>query len=295
MRVLVLGATGMLGQASMTEAMKRGICATGVARSGADVSIDIADSRQLKKVIEQLRPEVIINTIALTNIETCEKEPCLAYLINARSVNVMAEYARENGAYLIQISTDHYYTNDCDSRHAETSPVRLINEYTRTKFAGENFALTCPGALVVRTNIVGFRHKHKKDQPTFAEWVIQTLKNGLPITLFDDFFTSSIHVAQLSTALFDILDKHPCGILNLASRDVFNKKVFIEAIASCLGYSLSYARTGSVLESADVPRAESLGLDVTKAEKILGYRLPTMLEVVDSLISEYKETFFDEV
>ena len=291
MRVLVLGATGMLGQALMIEARRRGINAIGVARSGADISLDIADAIHLKKTLEQLRPEVIINTIAITNILACEKKPCLAYFVNARSVSMLAEYARENGAYLIQISTDHYYTNDRDSRHAETSPVRLINEYTRTKFAGENFALTCPRALVVRTNIVGFRHKHKKDQPTFAEWVIQTLKNGLPIILFDDFFTSSIHVAQLSTALFDILDKHPYGVLNLASRDVFNKKVFIEAIASCLGYSLSYARTGSVLESADVPRAESLGLDVTKAENILGYRLPTMMEVVDSLISEYKETF----
>jgi dTDP-4-dehydrorhamnose reductase len=287
MRVLILGATGMLGQALMREASKRAFQAKGAARRGTDFSIDITDDQALIDVIKNIRPEIIINSAAIVNHANCEKDPGLAYSVNARPVSVLAESAIKTGAYLVQISTDHYYTGDSDFRHSESSPVRLINEYARTKFAGEIFALTCPGALVVRTNIVGFRYK--KEQPSFAEWVIQTLKEGSPMKMFDDFFTSSIHVAQLSIALFDALKKRPCGILNLASRDVSSKKTFIEAVASRMGWSLANASVGSVKELPGAPRAESLGLDVAKAEKLLGYQLPTLNEVIESLMNEYEE------
>lgn len=289
MRVLILGATGMLGQAIVREASNRKIDVIGAARSGTDISLEITDDRSLKYVIEHVRPTIIINAVALVSLLNCEQNPCFAYLVNARPVGLLAEISHKIGAYLIQISTDHYFTNDRDFKHPETSSVRLLNEYARTKYAGEKFALTCPGALVIRTNIVGFRRKNKKEQPTFVEWVIQTLEKGLPITLFNDFYTSSIHVKQFSSVLFDLFDKRPEGVLNVASRDVSNKKTFIEAIASRLGYSLSNTTLGSVLKLTDVPRAESLGLDVTRAEQILGYNLPAMNEVVDSLICEYKE------
>jgi|SRR3990172_418314 len=287
MKTLIFGATGMLGQALIREANQRNINTKGVARNDADINIDIADDKLLINTIRQERPEVIINAAAMTNLAACENNPSLAYRINARPLSIIAEISREINAYLIQISTDHYFTNDRDKRHAETSSVHLVNEYARTKYAGEAFALACPGSLAVRTNIVGFRNK--KGQPTFVEWIIQTLKKQSPITLFDDFYASSIHVTQFSKALFDIVNKRPDGILNLACVEVCNKKQFIEEIAYRLGYSLSHARVGSVLELTDARRAESLGLEVSRAEKILGYRLPTTKQVIDSLLLEYKE------
>ena len=287
MKILIFGATGMLGQSLMREANQRNINAKGVARSDTDFCLNIADDEALKKIIKRERPEIIINAAAITNLKLCENDPSLAYRINARPLSIIAEISREINAYLIQISTDHYFINDSDKKHGETSPVHLVNEYARTKYAGEVFALAYPGALAVRTNIIGFRNK--KGQPTLVEWIIKALEKKMPITLFDDFYSSSIHVRQFSKALFDIINKRPVGILNLASVEVCNKKKFIEEIASRLNYSLSRAKLGSVFELTDARRAESLGLDVSLAEKILGYQLPTLNQVVDSLISEYKE------
>lgn len=285
--ILVYGATGMLGQALMREASKLGINVVGAARSGTHFSLDVCDDKALRDSINLVKPEIIINTVAITNLINCENNPGLAYQVNARSVGIMAECCQKIGAYFIQISTDHYFTNSRNAKHSETDQVSLVNEYTRTKYAGEKFALVYPNSLVVRTNIVGFRGK--TGFPTFLEWVMQTLERQTSFTLFDDFFTSSIDVKQFSSLLFSLLNKRPNQVLNLASREVFSKKKFIEAIAAKLGYTLSHAKTGSVLELSDVPRAESLGLDVTKAEAVLGYQLPTMDEVVEQLISEYKE------
>jgi len=287
MKLIIIGATGMLGQSLVKEAQNRNIEVIRIARSGADINIDIVDDSLLQSAIRKVKPDVIINAAAITDLLKCEENPSQAYLINARAVGIIAEVCREQGAYFIQISTDHYYTGEHDSKHTEDNHVRLLNEYARTKYAGERFALAYSNSLIVRTNIVGFRGNKNL---TFIEWVIQMLKNKSKIIMFDDFFTSSIHVKQCSCAIYDLLEKHPTGIINIASREVVSKMKFIQAVASKMGYKTFESKTGSVRSLQSVVRAESLGLDVLKAEVLLGYPLPSMEEVVESVMNEYRGT-----
>ncbi len=160
-----------------------------------------------------------------------------------------------------------------------------MNEYARSKYAGEAFALTYPDTLIIRTNIVGFR---RQGEPTFAEWAIDALRSGEPITLFDDFYTSSIHVTGFAEIFFKLLPLKPSGILNLAARTVCSKKVFIELLAEALGLNTLATVTGTVKRLAGARRAESLGLDVTKVEELLGLELPTTRQVVSALADEYR-------
>ena len=293
MKALVIGSTGMLGQALMCEMKRRGIDVIGIARSGADISCDIVDDQTLSNIILSIKPQIIINSAAMVSLAKCEENPDYAYLINARSASIIAEIARKAGIYYVQISTDHYYTGDCNIKHTEERPIQLINEYARTKYAAERFTLTNPNALVVRTNIVGFRNKI--ETPTFVEWAIQNIETNSPMTLFDDYFTSSIHVTQFSSALLDIIEKSPNGVLNLASREVFSKKTFICALAKKVGYALTNVKTSSVFDASGASRAESLGLDVGKAEAILGYELPILDEVITSIVKEYEDGVKNEI
>jgi dTDP-4-dehydrorhamnose reductase len=293
MKVLLIGSTGMLGQALMYEMIRRGMDVIGIARSGADISCDIVDDRTLSNIILSIKPQIIINSAAMVSLKKCEDKPDYTYLINARPASILAEISIKAGIFYIQISTDHYYTGDCNLKHTEEHPIRLINEYARTKYAAERFALTCPSALVIRTNIVGF--SNKIDAPTFVEWAIQNIENNSPITLFNDYFTSSIHVTQFSSALLDIIENRPNGVLNLASREVFSKKAFICALAKKMGYPLTNIKIGSVFDAGDASRAESLGLDVGKAETILGYELPTLEEVITSIVEKYENGVKNEI
>ncbi|WP_094229122.1 SDR family oxidoreductase [Methanolobus psychrotolerans] len=287
MNVLVIGSTGLLGQALICEIEKRGMEAIGIARSGADFSCDIADDQALKKIILSTAPQVIINCAAIVSLTECEVNPGYAYLVNARPASVISEIAAKNEIYFVQISTDHFYTDDYNSKHREEDPIRLLNEYARTKYAAEKFALTCPNSLVVRTNIVGFRNKAEK--PTFVEWAIQNIENGSHMTLFEDYFTSSICVTQFSSALFDIIEKKHTGILNLASSEVTSKKTFILTLAKRMGYELTNVNVGSILNACgNVVRAESNGLDVEVAEGILGYKLPAFDDVITRILEEYE-------
>lgn len=287
MKIVILGSTGMLGQALIKESLNRKLQTIGIARKGSDRCLDLTNDKELIDAIESIAPDVIINTVAIVNLKICEEKPLLAYLTNTHSVAILSEMTRKKNIYLVQISTDHYYTGDQDFQHSENEEVELVNEYAKTKYMAENFALSDPKSLIVRTNIVGFRDRI--NSPTFIEWVLDSLIKQLPMTLFYDFFTSSIDVTSFAKIIFDVLEQKCSGILNIASRETFSKKTFIEMIACDLGVSLTHTKTGSIFDLKDVPRAESLGLNVTKIEHILGYKLPTIEQVVNNLITVYKE------
>lgn len=286
MKVVIFGSTGMLGQALVNESRYRNYTTIGSARKNADFTLDITDDFTLQEMLRREKPKIVINTVAIVNLAACEKDPCQAYLVNSRPVSILSDICTEISAYYVHISTDHYFTGDGNKKHNESYPIKLLNEYARTKYIGESFALLNPHALIVRTNIVGFRSK--ENQPTFLEWVIKSIKEDAPITLFDDYFTSSINVTQFSSSIFDLIEKKPNGIINLACREVRSKKDFIEAIANQLRIYISKARGGSVTELRDIRRAESLGLDVTKAENILGYTMPSFEQVISSLVNDYR-------
>ncbi|QQR49691.1 sugar nucleotide-binding protein [bacterium] len=287
MRLLILGSTGMLGQALMREAQHRDIEVIGMADTGnADVLFDICDDAKLTQLIYDYRPDTVINTVAIVNLGLCEQDPGLAYRVNTRPSGILASLCRQSSSRLIQISTDHYYTGGVDGKHNESAPIHLLNEYARTKYLAECLALTYENSLVVRTNIVGFRQH--PDNPTFVEWALKIIKNDERCILFDDFNTSSIDVTQFSHSLFDLLNKNISGVINLASRDVSSKKDFILGLAQGLGKNLTNARIDKVTNNSyqGVVRAESLGLDVSLAEKILGYQLPTKDAVLKNLVAQ---------
>ncbi|MBQ6516177.1 SDR family oxidoreductase [bacterium] len=285
MRYCVIGSTGLLGQALIKESKKRGLDIVGIARTDADFDIDITNDSELEQFLQKNRFDVVINTVAIVNHKICDDFPEKAYIVNARPSAILAELSKMLGFKYVYISTDGYFSGDKNKKHNENSPVEFFNEYARTKYCGERFALTNPNSLITRTNIVGFKGA---DVPTFFEWALNAVKNQDEMTLFDDYFTSSISVAQFSSALFDLINKNATGLYNVASSEVSSKKQFIEKMAEVFGLDLKNAKTGSVA-SLNSKRADSLGLDVTKAESLLGYKLPDLKEVLTKLKEEYNE------
>ena len=273
----------MVGQAVATAAAERGYTVVGAARSGADVALDILDDAAVARAVAHAAPDVVFNCAALVSHDACERDPGAAYLVNGRAVAVLAEAAHAVGARLVQVSTDQYWTGDGRAKHDESAPVRLVNEYARSKHAGEGFARGYANTLTVRTNVTGFRGR--SGQPTFAEWVLGALERGEEMTLFDDFFTSTIDARSLADALLDLDAAGHTGLLNVASSQVSSKQEFIQAVARAAGHGDRSFGTASV-RGLLPPRGESLGLDVSAAESALGRSLPDLDAVVTALVGE---------
>ncbi len=285
MTILLFGGTGMLGQAIAAEAARRGRRVIAVSRRGPDRRIDLAAAGSLRDLFARPRPSLVINAAALTRLDACEGDPGLAYAVNARAVALMSEECRAASVPLVQISTDHFYTGDGGRPHAESEPVTLVNEYARTKFAAEAFAERAPGALVVRTNIAGLRGW--AGEPTFAEWAFDALTRRKPLDLFYDFHTSTIDTTSFSSALFDLVEAGATGTFNLAARTVASKRRFVCMLAAALGVNLDWDQ-GTSVRRLPTPRAESLGLDVGKAERVLGRALPDTAQVCRNLVLQWE-------
>jgi dTDP-4-dehydrorhamnose reductase len=281
MKILITGSNGMLGKQLIQLCRNNYSNVKGLDLSHADFEVDLINDQEIELVFKSFNPDIVINCAAIVNISHCDSNPLDAWNVNARAVAILAEKCKKSKAKLVQISTDHYFTGNHSTQHNEQAEVTLLNEYARTKYAGEAFAMTGDNNLVVRTNIIGFRGHGK---PTFAEWALEVAESNKSVTLFDDAFVSSIDTYSFGKVLLDLIDKDSSGLYNLANREVFSKKALIEKIAEYAGYKLTNVKTGSVKELS-IARPNSCGLDVRKAEQMLGYQLPTLNETIATLLN----------
>lgn len=283
MTAIVMGASGLLGQALMRELQRRGTKAVGLSRG---TGVDLARVAQLGPVLDAHEPTLVINAAANTNLEHCEREPEAAWALHARLPGLLAQWAGSNGVPWIQVSTDHYFRGEENLLHDEHAPVTLLNEYARSKHAGEAAALTSPQALVARTNIVGRRGW--PGLPSFAEWAVNALRSGQPFSGYTDAWASSLEAGQCAAALLDLAGRGARGLLNVASRESISKARFIADLAQALGVDGSRMQTQPRPRSG-LARANTLGLDVRKAEALLGRKLPASHEVAAALALAFKE------
>ncbi len=278
MRWLILGATGLLGPCFVSQLRARGDEAIAAARSQTDVNFDLTDDDALAKVLEDINPDGVINCAANIYVDKCESDPANAYLINTRPLSSLAAWSAKHKRPLLQVSTDHYFVEGGNKPQSETATVRLINEYARTKYLAEQLALTSPYALILRTNIIGAKKGH-------GRWVKESLLNRSPMTLFMDFYASPLHVNDMARISLDLAANKATGIFNVASREVSSKGDFIYAVAKALNINPDWVEEGSG-HKLNVARAMCLGLDVSKAEKQLGYHLPTLEQTAHALANE---------
>ena len=286
MKVLLFGSNGMLGQAIDKVFKSAGISMVTAARYNADYCFDFTNDKYIEKCFENEWPDIVINAAAIVDLSFCEKEVGRAYQVNARFPAVLSELCKKYNCYYVHVSTDHYYTGDNEKKHLETDPVILINEYARTKYAGEQFVMTNTNALVLRTNIVGFR---ENGNPTFIEWAISELKSNKKMNLFNDFYTSSMHTIDFANVLLDIIKIKPYGVYNVACSDVVNKRDFVLGLSKVLFSKKPVYDEVSVNSLVSVKRGDSLGLDVSKIEDLLGYCMPGIEETMESIKKEYLE------
>ena len=282
---LVMGGTGMVGSALLNTLKSRGIDAVGASRSGSELAVDLRDGASLHELLDRADPSVVVNAAALVDLLGCENNPGEAYAVNAHPVAVMARWCTETGRRLVQVSTDHFWSGDGRQTHHEEAPVHLLNTYAASKFAGETLALSSPDALVLRTNVTGARGDDRR--PTFYEWAVTAIEQGVEIPAFDDYYTSTLDTGSFAEALVDLVGADAKGRLNLAASEVSNKLEFIKALAKSMARDVHLKPTS--IGDLQITRAESLGLDVSRAQVLLGRRLPTLVAVTARLVNGEKE------
>ena len=273
MKILILGASGMLGSYICDLCTNKDyvLCFPYNKNKGR---LDFLKPQEVINEIDQMQPDVVINCVAITSFELCEKSPSEAEQVNAITPGIVSSHCNERGIYFMHISTDHFYNNDEDYAHTEDDPIEIFNSYAKTKFDAENYVLDNPDALVLRTSIIG----RNKKGTSFLDWITHSIFNKKKVALFDDAYTSFIHCHELSNLIYILIGFQPSGLYNLASEEVFSKADFAIALAKQLNFDLDYELKS--VDTLNVKRANSCGLNSSKISSLIKIQLPSMINTV---------------
>jgi dTDP-4-dehydrorhamnose reductase len=279
MRTLVTGSTGLLGgvllpclKAALGEVVGHGLEPPG------EVAADLCDRAAAHRLLEDLRPDAIVNLVCLSNVDRCEEDPNLAYRLNVRALeNLAAWMEHRSGTRLVQISTDHVY--DGPGLHREED-VTIRNTYALTKYAAELAALRAGGACL-RTNFFG--RSRTKGRASLSDWLIDSLRAGKPVTLFTDVLFSPLSMRRLSEMVVLALRKSLRGVYNVGSREGMSKRDFAHALARRVSLPLANARDGTQKAlNLRAVRPAGMLMDVSRFEQAAGVRLPSLQEEIET-------------
>ena len=146
MRVLVTGGAGQLARAIQREWSGHELALLGSAE------LDLASPESIRASVARLRPQVVVNAGAFTQVDRCESEADRAMAVNGASVGHLAEACEALGALLIQVSTDYVFDGTSTRPYREDDPTNPVSVYGRTKLEGERQAARCSRHVVARTS-----------------------------------------------------------------------------------------------------------------------------------------------
>lgn len=280
-RILVCGATGLLGVPLVAKFKSLGYDIFTSARSGGvDFKFNLINYDESSKFLNEIYPNVIINLVGLTSVESCEMNPNLAYLTNTRSVENLVKWINSKNAdcHLIQISTDHVY--DAHSPSKEDSVV-LRNYYAYSKYSADMIALSTKNHTILRTNFFG--KSQTPGRESITDWVFDAVTNNKKVKVFNDVFFNPLSLNTLIGIIDIVAVRKIFGLFNLGSHNGMSKADFDFYFAKCLGF------TGESMESTQLDKADYLKATRPKNmvmncdlfEKVSGIRLPLLRDEIE--------------
>ena len=287
MKILITGASGMLGTALIAAFEGEHAC-TGFSRARpAQAAIDwragdMSVPGELASVLAEVHPDLVVNAAAITNVDACERNPELAQRVNCDVLGEIVDYCQSSGSRLVHISTDSVFDGQKDTPYTENDPVAPLNAYARTKLAAESLALQLPDAIVLRTNIFGWRPPGA--DVSFGEWVLYALRDGTPLTMFHDVMYSPIATPLLAGVVAQCVNAGLSGLYHAGGGENLSKYQFALKVAEAYGLPTDKVIRISV---ADKPlaalRPRNMALDSSKLADALGIgSLPGVAASIDA-------------
>ncbi|WP_020405766.1 dTDP-4-dehydrorhamnose reductase [Hahella ganghwensis] len=198
MRILVAGANGQLGRCLQDCLKNTSHQWLALSRS----SLEITDSEQVRRVINEFVPEIVINAAAYTAVDRAESEPDLASGVNVEGGRILAESCSVVGARLLHVSTDYVFDGTAGSPYKEEDETSPIGVYGKTKLAGEKFVLlSSQRNFVLRTSWVFSEYGNN-----FLKTMIK-LATREQIGVVADQFGGPTYAGDIAAALLSMAEK----------------------------------------------------------------------------------------
>ena len=270
--ILVVGSKGMLGQELM------GLF--GSAARGVDVEeIDITDMLSVQRVLLTLKPSVVINAAAYTDVDGCQSNTELALQVNGEGVAFLAMISKEIGAKLVQVSTDYVFDGKKGAPYEEDDAPAPLSIYGESKYAGEMNAKFNPDHLIVRTQWL-YGHAGKN----FVETMLKLAGEKDELCVVDDQIGSPTWTGDLALAIKALLDKGCSGTYHAANSGFVSWNGFAKEIFRLAGLDVTVKPMTTAELGRPAPRPLYSTLDCGKLAQDTGFTLQPWQEALKSYL-----------
>jgi dTDP-4-dehydrorhamnose reductase len=255
----------------------RKIVIPGVACHNVDISTPVTAGR----IIDRLAPDLVINSVGLTNVDRCQKDQDLATQCNVTVAVNMALAAKATGSKFVHISTDHLFDGTKPLR-SETDQPSPVNHYGMTKWQAENAVVeTLAESLIIRTNFFGWGPSYRL---SFSDWILLTLENGQPINLFTDAYYTPVYMPNLIEAVHRLFAAGQSGVFNIVGGERLSKYQFGKRLCRVFCCDESLIRPTSLSEMSNlVPRPLDMSLSNDKLLSTKIIEMPDLSTMLESL------------
>ncbi|WP_019674742.1 dTDP-4-dehydrorhamnose reductase [Arsukibacterium perlucidum] len=200
-RILVLGASGQLGQALQAETALLPAASRRLFSFVPRQALDLTDSTALKHFLKQQAPAIIINACAYTAVDNAEQQAELAYRVNHQLVVELSHYAKASGAALLHVSTDYVFNGRQQQPYTEADSPVPLNQYGKSKLAGEMAMLDiAPAGLILRTSWLYSEFGHN-----FACSIWRKIQQGEPLRVVNDQTGSPTYARELAALCLQLV------------------------------------------------------------------------------------------
>jgi dTDP-4-dehydrorhamnose reductase len=295
--LFILGASGLTGYKTMQQAKdKFEAYGTYNLRAVSDnktplIKLDITKENDLKKVFMKIKPDIVLNTTALHNVDYCESHEQEAYNINSNIVGIIADLCNNLGSRLIHISTDFVFDgNKIGGNYVESDNPNPLSIYAKSKLAGELQAKRCNSYSILRPSVVyGWTPLETQGSTSssgkpmnFALWVLSKLNRGEEIKAVNDQYTSPTLADILAEVALKVAIKDKNEIYHISGNSCLSRYEFTKKISQVMGYSdnnnddnyIKPIESNSFVQLAKRPINSCLNCE--KLQNELNYNLPNV-------------------
>jgi dTDP-4-dehydrorhamnose reductase len=207
MKVAITGAAGLFGH-GLVEVFKTRHEVFPLTRS----EVDITKEEEVQSVLHKLRPEVIVHSAAIPDLDICEANPAKAYLVNVHGTRHIVEAARASGAAVAYISTDAVFDGKKQSPYAESDLANPLTVYGRTKLRAEHFVQGLPNHCIFRVSVL-----FGPGKKNFISKGLEKIAAGEEYVVAADQLGSATYTLDAARKILEVVEARRCGLYHLSN------------------------------------------------------------------------------
>ena len=297
MKILITGANGLLGQklvaliAPMTDvdlvATSRGESRiAGISDPFTYDSMDVGESQNVMEVISRHKPNVVIHTAAMTNVDQCENDHEGCLLMNVQAVENVVKACEENDSFLVHLSTDFIFDGE-DGPYTETDSPNPVSFYGDSKLKAEELVQNSSLSWAIARTILVYGITPGMSRSNIILWVKKSLEEGKHINVVTDQWRTPTLAEDLAMGCYLIASKKAEGVFNIGGKDLLTPYDMAIMVANYFDLDKSFiSEADSSTFSQPAKRPPRTGLTLDKSREILGYDPRSFEEGIDLLASQ---------